>query len=155
MAEEWKTIAEGYYEVSNHGRVRRLKPGNGTWPGRLIATKTGMNGYRLLALNYNGKRKTTSTHRLVAEAFIGPIGEGGIVHHIDGDKSNNHVDNLERTTYKAHGQRAMHAGCGVRDVKRSTVMVIKLLGLAGWTPDELSTLTDIDRSECEAIASFT
>lgn len=91
---------EDLYEVSNFGRVRRkdnmvLMDGN-----------TNSYGYRMVALSRDGKRKNVKIHRLVAKAFIpNPLNKRN-VNHKDGDRVNNHVDNLE---WVSHGENHKHA----------------------------------------------
>lgn len=103
MEEIWKDIKgyEGLYQVSNLGRVRSFfnsrthkltdTPVLRT-PGNLRA------GYLNLILCKNGKRKTVMIHRVVAETFIPNPDNKRTVNHIDGNKTNNRVDNLEWNT---------------------------------------------------------
>lgn len=103
MEEEWKPIPgyEGYYEVSSHGRVRSLdrevhtKNGQARRrKGRLKKPSRRANGYPQTLLCREGKRKNKYVHRLVLEGFVGPCPDGMECLHIDGNKTNNHVDNL-------------------------------------------------------------
>lgn len=88
--EEWRPIAgyEGLYEVSNTGQVRRV--------GDLMVLKfSDRRGYCGVRLRKDGIQKMFSVHRLVAQAFI-PNPKGlPQVNHIDENKKNNNVDNLE------------------------------------------------------------
>lgn len=98
--EEWKEIADGYYEVSNLGNVRRLKPGISTFPGRPVRTIYSPFGYCMVVLSYAGKTKRCLVHRLVAEAFITPLKKGLVVNHKDFDRANNCLSNLEVVSQK-------------------------------------------------------
>lgn len=93
--EIWKDLEclEGVYQVSNMGRFRRSKT------KRLIKPyKKKCGGYYGVKTYINGKVKNHKIHRLVAMAFIeNPLNKSQ-VNHIDGDKSNNQVSNLEWTT---------------------------------------------------------
>lgn len=107
--EEWRPVVgwEGAYEVSSDGRVRSVvrivKMGNGagsmrTIGGDIMSSCIANNGYTKISLKFGSKSKTTSIHRLVAEAFIACEKTGMQVNHIDGNKLNNHVANLEWVT---------------------------------------------------------
>lgn len=101
--EIWKNIDgyEGQYQVSNYGNVRGLERKVSNHTGILTVKpkmlKQGKNhkGYPIVYLSKNNKQKTITVHRLVAIAFIPKIENKPQVNHIDGDKTNNHVDNLE------------------------------------------------------------
>ena len=85
------------YEVSNLGRVRaspaaRIK---GSRPGRILSYSHDDRGYPQVFLYKGYRQHTIKIHRLVAEAFLGPRPAGAQVNHIDGDKTNNRIDNLE------------------------------------------------------------
>ena len=72
-------------------------------------------GYYNISLNKNKHRKECSIHRLVAETFIPNPNNYPVVNHIDGNKSNNNVDNLEWCTYKhnmkeAYRLKLIHGG---------------------------------------------
>lgn len=104
MIEEiWKDIEgyEGLYQVSNLGNVKSLdKYVNGRNSKRLVKGKLlslfdDKDGYKLVNLYNNKKIKQFRVHILVANAFIPNPNELPQVNHIDGDKSNNFVDNLE------------------------------------------------------------
>lgn len=93
----WKPITgyEGLYEVSDAGAVRCRK----TDHYRLLKQKYNrFTGYYAVDLRKDGKYKTCSVHRLVATAFL-PNPDGlPYVNHIDEDKTNNSVENLEWCT---------------------------------------------------------
>jgi hypothetical protein len=107
--EIWKDIAgyEGLYQVSSFGRVRRLKKWIGNKHKRgykdsisyLTPTDNG-NGYLIVGLSKNKKRKNYYLHRLVAEAFIPNPENKFIVNHIDYNKRNNNINNLEWLSQK-------------------------------------------------------
>lgn len=105
MEEVWKTIEDfPNYEVSNQGRVRNMKTGN------MLTVKIGRDGhYSSVFLCNNGHENTQRVHRLVAEAFLGKR-PGMMVNHIDGDKLNNNVDNLEWCTAKENNIHAIKSG---------------------------------------------
>lgn len=102
VTEEWKPVVgyEGLYEVSNMGRVRKLRSGK-------IATLTKKNpqygGYFVVTLikYIDGKRsqKTANVHRLVAEAFIPNPDHKPCVDHINTDPTDNRIENLRWSTY--------------------------------------------------------
>lgn len=97
MEEIWKEIPgfNGKYQVSNFGRVKSLP---NLFHAHEIIMKQGNNvhGYKLVNLTFpNHKQKVFTVHRLVASAFIPNPKNLEQVNHIDGDKSNNVVSNLE------------------------------------------------------------
>lgn len=106
MQESWRPVKgyEGLYEISNRGRVKSLKRivkrGNHTLqiPETILKIHINRWGYPHCSLNKNGKSKTHTIHRLVASAFIDKSHEGLEVNHIDGNKENNSVENLEWVT---------------------------------------------------------
>ena len=104
IKEEWRPIKgyEGYYEVSNLGRVRRCAV--------ILKERISKYGYANVTLYGRSKPKTCRVHRLVAEAFIENFGERPYVNHIDGCKKNNCVKNLEWSTQKENVQHAYKIG---------------------------------------------
>ena len=97
---EWKLI-EGFdriYSVSNYGEVRNNKT------GRLMKPRKNEKGYLHIGLTTNGKQKNMRVHRLVAQAFI-PNPENKLqVNHIDFNRENNCVSNLEWVTNQENTQ---------------------------------------------------
>lgn len=92
--EIWKDIEnyEGYYQISNYGRVKNLKTQN-------ILSLSDINnvGYYRITL-YTPNKKRFFIHRLVAYHFCEGYKEGLVVNHKDGDKQNNYYENLEWVT---------------------------------------------------------
>jgi NUMOD4 motif/HNH endonuclease len=92
--EEWKPVVgfEGYYEVSSQGRVRNArtmqlrKPDVNCW------------GYEKLNLSKDGRSRSMRVYCLVTDAFLGKCPEEMQRNHIDGNKRNNAVSNLEFVT---------------------------------------------------------
>lgn len=85
---------EGLYEVSNLGNVRSLNYRQ-TGQTKILKTVKERYGYLLVNLSKNGKTKSFKVHRLVAEAFLPNWFDCPQINHIDEDKANNHIDNLE------------------------------------------------------------
>lgn len=102
MKEEWRPI-EGYegYEVSNYGRVRSVdrtiqrKDGRTQrCKGRMLKPREHEKGYLTVNPCNEDGNKNRYVHRLVLEAFVGKCPDGMETLHIDGDPTNNRVDNL-------------------------------------------------------------
>ena len=119
--EQWKEVSgyEGYYEVSNLGRVRtieRIVQGK-LAPMRMkpIYLKCGLNsnGYPAVEFCKNGKQKKYSVHRLVAEAFIPKIEGKNLINHKNGIKTDNRVENLEWCTSQENIRHAFDSGLKV------------------------------------------
>ena|SRR5215471_8346738 len=90
--EIWKPIITfPGYEVSNHGRIKSFRR---YADGQILKPGLNNQGYLTVVLMLNGKMKSKSVHRLVAETFIGKQPEGMQVSHLDGDSRNNYVTNL-------------------------------------------------------------
>lgn len=85
---------EGMYQVSTFGNVKSLKYNK----ERLLKQGIKKAGYHIVVLSKKGKLKQFTVHRLVAEAFFNMIPKNLVVDHIDGNKSNNHLYNLQLIT---------------------------------------------------------
>jgi|14_taG_2_1085336.scaffolds.fasta_scaffold110897_2 hypothetical protein len=139
--EIWKPISEynGYYEVSNKGRVRsvtrqieRTNPRNNdlktlyTYKGKLIPFWITKKGYCRCTLNINGKKSNHLVHRLVTNEFIENTENKKQVNHINCVKTDNRVENLEWcTNYEnyIHGARngkqdTQHKLGGIRNMDK-------------------------------------
>ncbi len=106
--EIWKDIVgyEGYYKVSNLGRIKSLDwitrhnyGGEKKKSGCVIKPINQNNGYLTVNLSVRGKRKCVLIHILVATSFIQNPENKPCVNHKDGDKKNNNLINLEWVTY--------------------------------------------------------
>lgn len=108
MEEIWKSIPEyeGFYEVSNTGKVRsldRMTPAkNGALnvfsSGKLISQCNGTLGRKQVRLAKHGKVKNFRVHQLVMLAFVGPCPKGMECCHNDGNPANNHLSNIRYDT---------------------------------------------------------
>ena len=113
MTEEWRTavydgeIYEELYKVSNLGKILSLNYNHTGKPGLMTPGKTPI-GYLQVNLWKNGEYKTCLVHRLVAQTFLPNPENLPQVNHIDENKENNRVDNLEWKSPKGncnHGTR--------------------------------------------------
>lgn len=120
MDEEWRPAPglEGWYEVSNLGRVRRSRGGQRTRVGLILKQRIDAHGYAVVSPCVQGRQQPVKVHRLVAGAFLGPLSDRLDVNHIDGLKSHNTPDNLEYATRKeniAHSHRM-----GLQPIRQGT-----------------------------------
>lgn len=112
MKEIWKDIEgyECYYQISNFGRVKsleRISTQNVLIKERLLKQNIRKE-YYYVELNKDGYAKKYSIHRLVGQAFISNPENYPCINHIDENKLNNNVENLEWITVKGnvnHGTR--------------------------------------------------
>lgn len=95
----------GYYQASSYGRIlslARTRIGSGGLPvavkERFIKFKKDKDGYLSCTLSKDGKHHDKRIHRIVAESFIPNVENKKQVNHIDTNKANNRVDNLEWNT---------------------------------------------------------
>lgn len=110
--EEWRPVTgyEGWYEVSNLGRVRRVRPATSTSVGHVLRGKVLPKGYQQITLSRAGGQRQFLVHQLVAAAFIGPCPVGHEVNHKDFNRLNQRADNLEYKTHLANVRHTIAAG---------------------------------------------
>lgn len=108
--EEWRPVVgwEGYYSVSNQGRVRSeprmtTRANGRSYPvkGRILRTPA-TDGYPQVLLCGKGPDAMRRVHTLVLEAFVGPRPENADGCHSDGNKANNRVGNLRWDTRQSN-----------------------------------------------------
>lgn len=119
MMEKWKDIKgyEGYYQISNKGRVKSLNrivyKKNGrkhTWKERILNHYISKTGYCFIKLRVNNEVSGFSIHRLVLSHFTKNIKNKPCINHKDGDKLNNISSNLEWCTYSENHKHAYKLG---------------------------------------------
>ena len=148
--EIWKDVEEfeNLYEISNFGRLRN-KPrmvnsliGN-RWfrvtTSKIKPTQDNGKGYKQYYVQINKKRYIQYAHRLVAKYFLSNNLNHPEVNHIDGVKSNNHVDNLEWVTIQENKNHAlknglMPSGENSKLAKLTKLQVIAIMRLYRMNP---------------------
>ena len=126
---------EGFYKVSNTGKVfscRRQK---------YLSQKSDKDGYKEVCLCVDEVRKYKRVHRLVAEAFIPNEESLPIINHKDGDKTNNHVSNLEWTTNYGnviHGFNTNIEGKTLSSLSKEEMLLVVDMYRAGYKHYEIS-----------------
>lgn len=134
MEEIWKDIKgyEGYYQISNLGRVKSLPRLHKKWDGhnyickeKILKQAVNTGGYHFVELFKNGIGRITLVHKLVAESFVPNPKNLPELNHIDEVKTNNRADNLEwcnhlyNMRYGTRTQRAIEPQC------KTTLMLSK------------------------------
>ena len=144
MEEIWKPVLDyiSLYEVSNFGRVRSIGGRNGCSKlNKILSPKKDRGGYFQVTFSKNGKKKYYLVHRLVYETFNGTIPDGMQVNHINEDKTDNRLENLNLMTPKEN----INWGTGIQ--RRATKESQQVLQL---TPDgelvkEWNSMSDADK----------
>lgn len=129
--ENWRVIGEfPNYEVSDKGSIRSIKS------GRNLKGGFDRNGYACVNLRREGKTYFKPIHRLVAISFLEAVEGKACVNHIDLDKSNNTLQNLEfcnhyenNTHQKKHREcTSTYAGVGFDKARNKWRAFIKVAG---------------------------
>lgn len=159
--ENWRDIEgyEGLYQISNIGRVKSLER---TVPNynqtgftnsfkrikeRIMKTKKDRKGYLYVELYNNGKSKVFKIHRLVAMMFLSNVDNKPQVNHLDGNKENNCVDNLEWCTNIENQRHAWYTGLQKPKFSENNPKAKKVLqyDLQGNFIREWNCMMDIER----------
>lgn len=112
--EFWRSVVgyEGLYEVSNFGRIkgmekiRTAKGGSYIRNEQIIIQSIHHNGYKVIGMTKNGKRKSFESHRIIAMSFLPNPDNKAEVNHINLDRGDNSLENLEWTSRRenlSHG----------------------------------------------------
>lgn len=174
MEEVWEDIKgyEGLYQISNLGKVKSLarkrycghkysKPQ--LRKGRILKQHYDYLGYKRVRLSKNQKTKTLTLHRLLAINFIENPYNKPNINHIDGDKSNNDLNNLEWCTQKENVQHSYELGLSkarkgednnksklkVKDVKE-----IRRLHKQKMTQTDIAKMFDVSIANISEIVNF-
>ncbi|GCD11697.1 NUMOD4 motif-containing HNH endonuclease [Clostridium tagluense] len=168
--EIWKDIKgyKGVYQISNCGNIRSLDRMtvnslgvHRKEKGVLKKLRLGKQGYLYTSLWNHQKTKTVKPHRLVALYFIDLIEGKDIVNHKDGDKQNNHVDNLEWVTTLENARHAHETGLSPSQkgehnafhtlTEQEAIEVYKLAHRGIFSQKEISKMYNITSSNVSAI----
>lgn len=141
--EIWRPIKnyEGLYEISNFGNVKSLERYSDTKnkygymkrsvKEKILNPSISSKGYMKVTLS-NDKNKIFSVHRLVAQAFLPNPDNLPQVNHIDGNKQNNKVDNLEWCTNKENQEHAIKNG--LKNIEKITKRIVEFNKINKITP---------------------
>lgn len=120
VTELWKEIKgyEGLYWVSNLGRIKSIRTIRKTFPNK--------KGYLIVVLSKNNQLRSFAVHKLVANAFIPKVENKNHINHIDFNKTNNCVENLEWVSQKDNNKWSWQNGrcentkkAGLKNLKRA------------------------------------
>jgi hypothetical protein len=171
MKEKWKPVKgyEDYYEVSSLGRFRSLPKlvggrwGTAQYKGRVIKVVANpVHGYGQVSLVGQNGKKSFRAHRLVAQAFIPNPEKKPYINHIDCEKLNNRVENLEWVTAKentAHifklGRENRNKGeqCANSKLRKEDIHGIRYALLSGVRNFKIAKLYGVSQSTIGDIAA--
>jgi len=164
MNEEWRDVVgwEGYYSVSNLGRVRRDAGWSHAQAGHILAPQARKSQksprlYLRVGLCRNSTTTMYSVHVLVMTVFKGACPTGFEIDHKNGDKTDNRLDNLEYVSKSENMKRSFRLGLhnmrGTRNsqtrLTAADVIEIRKLRTLGFTYKKIASLFNV----CQATAS--
>lgn len=149
----WRDVVgyEGLYKVSSNGEIERVG-------GFKLSQTNDERGYKKVSLCKNGIPKTIRVHRVVADAFLRKVEGKPHINHIDGNKANNNIKNLEWCTPVENMNHAydydlrknnikvtlISARSGIRKEFRSMAQASRFLGYSDGYVKELRNKGIID-----------
>ncbi|EPT8324471.1 HNH endonuclease [Providencia rettgeri] len=173
LRNDWRKVVglSGAYEVNSQGKVRSLPKkvvrSNGTiqrFKGTVLSIFNNSSGYPCVRISDSetGKRFILRCHRAVAEAFIPNPDNKPEVNHIDGDKSNSDLSNLEWVTPKENRKHAWDIGLrntshlpnkiGEEKINAKLtdekVIEMRKLRLSGMTFGSIASIYNVSKNTC-------
>lgn len=146
----WKDIPgyDGRYMASSLGEIMRcpfkhpnkLTGGYSVFPSKILKPEIKKNGYLHLQLTgTDGKNRTWTVHRLIGKTFLGATdGDGMVINHKDGNKTNNVLTNLELITASENKKHAFKIGLIPRKMNETQIAEIVKRYNAGETQRALA-----------------
>ncbi len=136
------------YEISKCGIIRVVKT------KKIKSQYIGSTGYYMVSFSYNSKSKPKRVHRLIAATYINNIYNYKSINHIDGDKLNNSINNLEWCTHLQNMQHAFKTGLanntgvnnGMAKLNNEKVFKIKSLLQTGLSQQKIADKFNVSRS---------
>lgn len=166
--EQWRPVVgfEGYYEVSDQGRVRSLdrvvveKGGMRRMrPGRIMKPVARATGHLCINLMVKGKIQCFRVHRLVLEAFGGPCPEGMECRHLNGNPQDNRPENLawgtrrenqhDRWTHGTHNRGERH---GLSKITEAQALAIREARASGEKLKDIAARFDVSSATVSMVA---
>lgn len=148
-----KQIIDDYFATED-GRIWSNKT------NKYVAQRIGPKGYYHVNLSIGGKCKTYQVHRLIAKAFIPNPQNFPVINHKDGNKLNNHIDNLEWCTYQYNTQHADKNGLITRAVGIATsnghffendIRKIRALSKEGMSQSKIASTYNVTKGTIQQI----
>ena len=155
--EKWMDYLNGIYSISSFGNVSRIAPGQGAIVNKILKQPVDNAGYCVTTFCIDGKKMPKRTHAVVAELFLGPRPMSMEINHIDGDKKNNRVDNLE---YISKSNNAKHAralgliGPLLGKLSHDNVNQIRQMAKDGVSQGVIGKLFDKKQSHISEIVNY-
>jgi len=160
--EIWKDVIgfEGLYQISNLGNVKNLSRvvnsshnAKRTIKEKFIKPCKNRDGYLFVSLCKSNKKVNATIHRMVATSFLKNTDGKITVNHIDGNKLNNNVSNLEWNTYSENNKHAFTIGLrslkgqshNRSKLKNEDVLRIRSNEFNGLTHKEISIIFNVSR----------
>ena len=129
VTETWRPDAFGFpYDICTDSSVRNQKTGH------VLKPSIDKHGYARVRLCKDGKSRQIFVHRLVLEAFVGPMPPGKECSHINGDPLDNRLENLEYDTHKGNEAAKIAHGTTNRGSRNSS---------AKLSPEDVRTIRSL------------
>jgi hypothetical protein len=143
-----KIIGHDRYEISKCGVIRNILT------KKIKSQYIGSTGYYMVSFSYNNKSKPQRVHRLLASTFLKNIHNAKFINHIDGNKLNNDLNNLEWCTHSHNMKHAFETGLvnntgeknGMSKLNLDKVTIIKKLLKDGISQQKIANIFNVSRS---------
>lgn len=145
-----------YYKIPNHNRYEISKNGiiRNLNNKKIKSQYVSDSGYYMVTFSYNNKSKPQRVHRLIALTFIKNPNNYRFINHIDGNKLNNSISNLEWCTHSHNMKHAFDTGLvnntgvknGMSKLTEENVIQIKVMLKNGFSQQKIADKFKVSRS---------